>query len=197
MNSNKKTAVMVAVLFLTSTVAAMIGSALIDSYFIDKNPDYSQLIIAVLFWDYCSVAVALIGVLMFPILKPHNKSLAVGYAFFRIIECAVIIIIGIYFLSSLIYIQNYYLLIYIPSGIAGLILSYGLYQSKLVPRSISVLGLIGYALLLCATMIEYIDPSLNANVLFIFLILYLPGTVFEILLPVWLIVKGFNSDAYS
>lgn len=35
MNSNKKTAIIVAILFLTSTVTAIIGSTLIDSYFID------------------------------------------------------------------------------------------------------------------------------------------------------------------
>jgi len=194
MNSNRKTAIIVGVLFLTSTVAFMLGSIRIQSYFIDKHPNINQLIIGVLLEVYCGVAVAGIGVMMFPILKKFNERLALGYVIFRIIECAIIIVSGIYLLSLLKLIQDYHLMIYLFTGIGGLIFSYLLYQSKLVPRLISVLGLIGYALLLTGTLLDMLG---HVDLDGAGMIVLLPGGLFEIILPIWLIVKGFNSSAIA
>ncbi|GAH92205.1 unnamed protein product, partial [marine sediment metagenome] len=84
-------------------------------------------------------------------------------------------------------------LVYIINGVASLMLAYLLYQSKLIPRSISVLGLIGGAVLLAGTslaMFGLIDVDQGAGMLVV-----LPGGLFELILPIWLIVKGFNSSA--
>ena len=194
MNSNRKTAIIVGVLFLTSTVAFMLGSIRIQIYFIDKHPNINQLIIGVLLEVYCGVAVAGIGVMMFPILKKFNERLALGYVIFRIIECAIIIVSGIYLISLLKLIQDYDLMIYLFTGIGGLIFSYLLYQSKLVPRLISVLGLIGYALLLTGTLLDMLG---HVDLDGAGMIVLLPGGLFEIILPIWLIVKGFNSSAIA
>ena len=194
MNSNRKTAIIVGVLFLTSTVAFMLGSICIQSYFIDKHPNINQLIIGVLLEVYCGVAVAGIGVMMFPILKKFNERLALGYVIFRIIECAIIIVSGIYLISLLKLIQDYDLMIYLFTGIGGLIFSYLLYRSKLVPRLISILGLIGYALLLTGTLLDMLG---HVDLDGAGMIVLLPGGLFEIILPIWLIVKGFNSSAIA
>jgi hypothetical protein len=194
MNSHRKTAIIVGVLFLTSTVAFMLGSMSIQSYFIDKHPNINQLIIGVLLEFYCGVAVAGIGVMMFPILKKFNERLALGYVIFRIIECAIIIVSGIYLISLLKLIQDYDLMIYLFTGIGGLIFSYLLYQSKLVPRLISVLGLIGYALLFTGTLLDMLG---HVDLDGAGMIVLLPGGLFEIILPIWLIVKGFNSSAIA
>jgi hypothetical protein len=194
MNSHRKTAIIVGVLFLTSTVAFMLGSMSIQSYFIDKHPNINQLIIGVLLEVYCGVAVAGIGVMMFPILKKFNERLALGYVIFRIIECAIIIVSGIYLISLLKLIQDYDLMIYLFTGIGGLIFSYLLYQSKLVPRLISVLGLIGYALLFTGTLLDMLG---HVDLDGAGMIVLLPGGLFEIILPIWLIVKGFNSSAIA
>jgi len=194
MNSNRKTAIIVGVLFLTSTVAFMLGSICIQSYFIDKHPNINQLIIGVLLEVYCGVAVAGIGVMMFPILKKFNERLALGYVIFRIIECAIIIVSGIYLLSLLKLIQDYHLIIYLFTSIGGLMFSYLLYQSKLIPRFISVLGLIGYALLLTGTLLDMLG---HVDLDGAGMIVLLPGGLFEIILPIWLIVKGFNSSAIA
>jgi hypothetical protein len=52
----------------------------------------------------------------------------------------------------------------------------------------SVLGLIGYAALLIGSSLELFGLNL-------YMIHYLPGGLFELVLPIWLIVKGFDSSA--
>ena len=74
-------------------------------------------------------------------------------------------------------------------------LAYLLYQSKLIPRSISVLGLIGGAVLLAGTslaMLGLIDVDQGAGMLAV-----LPGGLFELILPIWLFVKGFNPSVIA
>ncbi|KKN62788.1 hypothetical protein LCGC14_0508490 [marine sediment metagenome] len=194
MISNRATAIIVGILFLTSTAAIFIGGALIESYFIDKPPDKTLLIIGVLLEAYCGVAVAGIGVLMFPLLKPHNEKLALGYVVFRILELVVIIIGEVITFTLLTYNQDYYLLVALFTGIGGLMFCYLLYQSKLVPRFISVLGFVGYAMLVTALILEWLGYSIFNFFNFPGVMFYLPGIAFEITLPVWLIVKGFISS---
>lgn len=195
MNTNRKTEIIVGVLFLTSTAAFMLGSALIRSYVIGENLNKTLLTIGVLFEIYCGFAVAGIGILMFPILRMFNEKLALGYVIFRIIECAIIIVGGIYLLALLKLMWNHEMIIFIFSGLGGLVFSYLLYQSKLIPRYLSDLGIIGYAMLLLGVsldMLGYVDINAGAGML-----LYLPGGLFELFLPLWLFVKGFNPSAIT
>lgn len=193
--SHRKTAIIVGILFLTSTVAFSMGSSFIKSYFNTGNLDKTPLTNGVLLEIYCGIAVAGIGILMFPILKKFNRKLALGYAIFRIIECAAIIIGGIYLLSLLRLMWNYESIIFTFTGLGGLIFSYLLYQSKLIPRYLSVLGIIGYALLLLGVLLNmwgYVDLNTSTGML-----LYLPGGLFELFLPLWLFVKRFNPSAIA
>lgn len=195
MNTNRMIAIIVGALFLTSTVAFMLGSALIRSFVIGEDPNKTLLTIGVLFEIYCGVAVAGIGILMFPILRMFNKNLALGYAIFRIIECVSIIIGGAYLLSLLKLMWNHEMIIFIFTGLGGLIFSYLLYRSRLVTRYFSVLGIIGYTMLLLGALLKmlgYVDINAGAGML-----LYLPGGLFELLLPLWLIVKGFDPSAIA
>ena len=192
MNTNRKIAVIVGVLFLTATITYMTGSGLIRSFFIDENPNKTSLVIGVLLEIADGVAVVGIGVLMFPILKMFNKRLALGYVIFRIIECAIIIAAGIYMLSLLKLMWKYEMIIFLFTGLGGLIFSYLLYQSKLIPRLLSALGVIGYAMLSVGVLLDllgYFYMNTDAGML-----LYIPGGLFELFLPVWLFIKGFNSS---
>jgi amino acid permease len=225
MNTNRKTAIIVGVLFLTATVTFMLGDDALTGSILD-DPDYlvsvsknrTKVIMGMLIAFIDGIAIVGIAVLLFPILKKHNEPIALGYVGLRITEFAVIIA---YLISPLVLItlsQEYVKagdpdasyfqtlgtlfqagrywaiqLVYIFNGLAGLMLAYLLYQSKLIPRSISVLGLIGYALLLPGALLDmfgYVDTLHGAG-----MIVFLPGALFEILLPIWLIVKGFNSSA--
>jgi hypothetical protein len=157
---------------------------------------------------------------MFPILKKHNEPIALGYVGTRIAE---LVIILAYLIPPLLLItlsQEYvkagapdasnfetlgavlqaerywvFRLIYILNGVASLLFCYLLYKSKLVPRFLSVLGFIGGAVLLIGTILDMlvlIDVNQGAGLLVVLLL-----GLFELILPIWLFVKGFNPSAIA
>jgi len=221
-NSNRKTAVIVGVLFISATVSAVLAGLFLES--ILNDPDYliriaaneNQVLIAVLLELILAVSVVGIAVFLFPIFRKHNEALALGYVGIRILE-AVIIIVGAISALLLLTLSREYvagvpdassfqtsstLLLaerdwtfllgpVIVFTLNSLILNYLLYQSKLVPRFISVWGLIGATLLLAAGLLAMFDIySIESTTL-----LAAPIGVNEMFLAVWLIVKGFNSSA--
>jgi hypothetical protein len=226
MNSNRQTAIIVGVLFLTATVTGMLGESLTGSivnapdYLINVYPNRTQVIIGVLISFILGLAVVGIAVLLFPILKMHNEPIALGYVSIRSAEFALILVWSISPLMLITLGQEYveagdpdassiqalgavllalrhwaWRLIYVINGVVTLMLAYLLYQPKLVPRSISVLGLIGGAVLLAGTavaMLGLIDIDQGAGLLVV-----LPGGLFELILPIWLFVKGFSSSAIT
>ena len=195
MKSIRKIAVIVGLLFLVSTLTFMIGSNLIQSFLVDETHNKSPLILGVILEIICGVAVAVIGVLMFPILKLFNKRLALGYVIFRVIECTIIIVGGIYLLSLLKFMWKYEMIIFVFTALGGLIFSYLLYLSKLIPRYLSVLGIIGYAMLFLGVLLDMFSLfNINDGAS---MLLYLPGGLFELFLPIWLFIKGFNSSAIT
>ena len=139
------------------------------------------------------VAVIGIAVIMFPILKTYNEKLDLGYIIIKIIEGGVMIIAGIMFLSQnallleirdWIYVSHAYIFI-----LGALIFYYLLYQSKLIPRFISVWGVIAVIMLLVGNLLEIMGIS-PAMLIFLFL----PIMLNEVFLAIWLIAKGFNAD---
>ena len=173
----------------------MIGSNLIQSFLIDETQNKSPLILGVILEIICGVAVVGIGVLMFPILKLFNKRLALGYVIFRVIECTIIIVGGIYLLSLLKFMWKYEMIIFVFTALGGLIFSYLLYLSKLVPRYLSGLGIIGYLMLFLGVVLDMFSIfNINDGA---GMLLYLPGGLFELFLPIWLFIKGFNSSAIA
>jgi len=191
--STRRTAVFVGVLFLAATITFMTGSSLVRSFFADTQPNPTSLIIGALFEIACGLAVTGIGVLMLPILQTFNRGLALGYVGFRIVECAIIVAGGIYMVSLSSPIWKYEMILFVFTGLGGLIFSYLLYQSNLIPRWLSVLGLVGYALLSIGVLLDllgYFAMNTNSGML-----VYLPGGLFELCLPLWLFIKGFNSLA--
>ncbi|MDW7776000.1 MAG: DUF4386 family protein [Methanosarcinales archaeon] len=69
----------------------------------------------------------------------------------------------------------------------------GSYQSKLVPRFISVWGIIGSTMIIVVTLIHMIAGSTVIP----FIFSHLPVISNELFLAVWLIVKGFNPSAIA
>jgi hypothetical protein len=173
------------------------------------------LAIAAVLWLMAAAWDAAHGVLMFPVLKQHNSErTAVGYLGFRIMDGLIIAIMVLFVLiqipigseylnagaSDASYLQalsavfmqaqlDAYNIAMITLGISGLILCYAFYKSKLVPRLLAVWGLVGYAVILCGSVLEV----LGFNLLTIHAI---PGGLWEVFIGVWLIVKGFNPSAF-
>jgi hypothetical protein len=86
---------------------------------------------------------------------------------------------------------------WIPLGLGGVILSSILYHTKLVPRFISIVGIIGYAVLVPSailTLFGVLDTSSGD----LGGLIAIPVAVFEIILmPIWLYAKGFNRTAIA
>jgi hypothetical protein len=72
-------------------------------------------------------------------------------------------------------------------GIAGLMLCYAFYRTKLIPRWIAVWGLVGYAIIFFGMVSEIMGSGLG-------LVSSIPGGLWEVFIGVWLVVKGFNSS---
>jgi hypothetical protein len=186
----RKIAVWVGVLFLVQMITAMIGNTIVES-FVPGSGGSARLTTGVLLGISSGIAVAAIGLLMYPVLKTANRRLAPWYPAFRLIELAVSAIGGIYLLTRLEVFPNHMLLIYLPTGLGGLLLTYLLFVSRLVPRPIALLGLAGYALLFFGAIADLggmVDMNNGSG-----MVLLAPGGVFEfVALPIWLFAKGFN-----
>ena len=187
---NRPIAVAVGILFFFQLITFLIGSSLIETY-LDGEASRTTLTMGVLLEMAAGVAVVAIGILMYRVLKTVDRKLALGYPIMRVLEFAVSATLAIYLLSQLQEFPNHLLWVYIPTGIGGLILNYLLFTSRIVPRPIAVLGLIGYALLLLVVPLDLmgvVEESRGVG-----LALLVPGGLYEfVILPIWLIAKGFR-----
>ena len=75
-------------LFVVQMVSAMFGTSLIQA-FVDGNPDRAPMTVGVALMTVSGLAVVAIGLLMYPVLKQVNPTLAVWYPVLRIVECLV------------------------------------------------------------------------------------------------------------
>ena len=139
-----------------------------------------------------SAAVVCIGVLLFPILRRYSEGMALGYAGARIIESVLLIVgaLSALLLLTLRWHELTFEVAMIALGAGSLLLCYILYTAKLVPRAISVLGFVGYIALFVWGWSEIFGLNIG-------LVLFIPGAIFEIVFPLWLIIKGFNEPAVT
>jgi hypothetical protein len=183
-------------------------------YLSQVSANRAQVVLGVLLELINGVAYLGIGVLMFPILKQRFESMALGYVGFRIIEFVMQTLSDLSPLSLLTLSEEFvragapeassfqalgtlllaerswaFQMVSITLGLGALLFYYTLYQSKLVPRFISIWGLIGAAVVLANTMLDMFSLTVpNLGVLML---------LNELFLGVWLIVKGFNSSAIA
>ena len=221
---NRKTAIMVGVLYIIGTVAGILS--LVFTGPILESPDYlvqvsinpNQIVLGALFVLTMGLALAMVPVMMFPILKSYNAALALGYVLFRgALEAVTYLVFVIGWLSLPLISQKF-----IKAGateasffqslgdlvleahaqishvlaivfiLGALMFYYVLYQSKLVPRWLSGWGLL-------AAIPYFVSGFLGLFTLpsplgTIPMVLVLPMAMQEMVLAVWLIVRGFNSS---
>ena len=136
------------------------------------------------------LAVIGIAILMFPFLKHYGKKSSQSYLALKSIEGILMIIAGVLFFlhtPSLLALRDQIYLIHgYIFAIPALLFYFLLYQSKLIPRWLSIWGSIASVLLIIVNLLELmkIIPALE--------VLYLPIVLNEIVLALWLITKGFN-----
>jgi hypothetical protein len=162
-----------------------------------------------------SVVVVGLGVLFFPIIESHGKRTALAYLASRIVE-AVLLSVGVLVLLMVLPLGRYaveaeststawamalitiaaqantvaYQIAMISLGLASLFVCWLLFRTRLIPRPLAIWGLIGYALFLGGAIAEIFGISSGV-------MLSIPGGLFELALGLWLVIKGFQPEAYG
>ena len=221
MTADRKLAFVAGLLYLITYLAiptlALYGPALSEPTFIlGASGDTAVLWGAVL---ELIVAFAIVGtgVALFPVLRRQNEALALGFVTARLFEAGVITV-GILSLLSIVTLQqevgstagaaadslvitgrslvathDWSFLIgqTLLPGINALLLGTLFYRSRLVPRVIPLLGLIGGPLLIASALGQVI--GINEQYSAWSAIAVLPIFLWELLLGLWLVFKGFRS----
>jgi Domain of unknown function (DUF4386) len=155
------------------------------------------------------------AVLFFPILEKHGKRTALAYLAAMIIEvvfltagvlCLLIIpslaqhevsagqasVGWATALGSLAVQANTmaYQIAEMSLGLGGIFLCALLFRVRLIPRWLAGWGVIGYAILLIGFIAEIFGIHIS-------LIFSIPGGLFELALGIWLLIKGFQHEAYG
>lgn len=163
------------------------------------------------------VAVAGIGtaVALFAVLKKQNTELALGLVASRTLEAATIFV-GVAFILSIVTLRkdgvgsgglvtshalaalyDRIMLLgqsFMPA-INDALLGFMLYRSRLVPRALSWIGLIGSPILIVGYLL--VLSGVLGQHSSVAALCALPVAVFEFVLGVWLVVKGFNPQAVA
>ncbi len=214
MTSLRKTSLVAGLLYLLTFVSiptlALYGSIHSPNFILGSESDRPIIIGGML-----EIIVALSGIataiVLFPVLKKQNEEAAIGLVAARILESSTIFV-GVAFLLSIVTLRQagvgaeglvtshalvslydrIFLLgqSFIPA-ICDMLLGYLLYKSRLVPRTLSLIGLIGGPLLIVgyvAVLFGFIDRLAPLAVLSA-----VPVALFEFSLGIWLVVKGLNS----
>jgi hypothetical protein len=193
--STRNAGVFVGLVFLAATFTFAIGNALIHSYFLSVASHKGMLIAGGVCLFGCGVAVASNGLAMRRVLAPHAPIRSQAYRILRSVECLTLTAVGVYFLTGHARWDAYVLAVYAVSGAAGLVLSSALRTSRIVPKNLSILGLIGYPIFLGGTvlaMFNVVNVTHGAGMLAL-----VPGGLFELLLPIWLFTRGFTSSQFE
>lgn len=221
--SHRKTAIAVGVLFIACSAAAIL-SALPTGSLLDASDYLNQLaahdgrvIIGSIIEFIWAVTGAAIAVALYPVLRKYNRGLALGAACGRVVE-GVFVVVGTLGLVTLLTLGQkaagsadpsafsasgdllvglrdwcHGYLSLIPFLLGALMYYCVMYRWRLVPRWLSGWGVVGVVLGLAATIysaftqdfgLTSLNSALNA-----------PIGVQEMVLAVWLIVKGFNKTA--
>ena len=201
----------------------VLGSALDAPDFLSQiSAEGNRILVSALLSFVAACGSAGIAIALYPVLRKFNEGLALASVGFRLIEAVfytvgTLCLLSIFALSqesagvsgdAAIYIETLGRLLLTAKDLAGFVLGVmafciggGLYyvvfyRSRLIPRWLSVWGLIALALLFSAVLITLFDGepySVSGNLVF----LASPIALQEMVLAVWLIAKGFNQGAAS
>ena len=148
------------------------------------------------------------GVLFFPILEKYSQRTALAYLATMIVEVvllavgalALLLIVplakhagepGAQTLGSILVQANFtaYQMGEMVLGVGATFLCVLLFRTQLIPRWLAISGLIGYPILAAGTIAEIFGIHIG-------LYLTIPGFFFEVVMPFWLIFKGFKPEVY-
>ncbi|MFN8488912.1 MAG: DUF4386 domain-containing protein [Caldilineaceae bacterium] len=217
MSADRSATVMAGALYFLGLIAGVFSVVpVIDlpDYLVQISVHAGQVTVGALCQFLMMAAYMGMAVTLYPILHAYNERLALGYLGFRLVAAA-LIVIGVILLLLLLALSqeaskagapvsahfqtigeilrtgrdlvNHVGMILVLS-MGSLLLNMLLYQTKLVPRWLSVWGLAGTALTIgasCLFMVRSVDLLTSVYMNF-------PFALQEIVFAVWLLAKGFN-----
>jgi hypothetical protein len=223
MNSTRKIAVITGVIFIIATVAALLAAALTPDqtgtdYLTRFSAHTNQVAVGALLYLVAAFASAGIAIAMYPVMKGSNAGLALGSVVFRTLE-AVFYIVGVVSLLSLltlgqqfttagaagrtalqaigdllVSVHDHAALVAVFAFCLGAFMYYYLFfQSRLIPRWLSGFGIVAIILMFSACVLALFSGNLITS----YIPLAFPIFLQEMVLAVWLIVKGFNPSAIA
>jgi hypothetical protein len=166
------------------------------------------------------IAVVGIAVVIYPVLKPFSERLALGYVAARSIE-AVLFAIGTMHLLALVSLSHEFVaastppashfqtlggmllaghdwdnaaLAFTAFSLGAFTLNHVLYRARLVPRWLSVWGLVAATSILTARVMLMSGVELSSSTV---TVLDAPIMLQEVVLAAWLVAKGFNPAALA
>ncbi len=217
MSTMRKIAFAAGVLYLLTFVSiptlALYGPVHDPNYIIGPGPDT-----AVIFGGVLEIIVALacIGtaVALYPVVKRQNEGVALGFVGARVLEAGTIFAGVVCLLSvvtlrqagagagalvtgqALVALHDWFRLGQnLMPAVNALLLGSLLYQARLVPRILPLLGFIGAPLLVANTIVTMF--GITGLIYALTGIGVLPIALWEFLLGVWLTAKGFNPSAIT
>lgn len=155
------------------------------------------------------------GVLFFPILEKYGKRTALAYLGAMIVE-PVLLVMGALSLLMIVPLgqvaadaggasvgwanalgslaQQSNIIFYqageMSLALGGLFLCPLLFRTRLIPRFLAAWGVIGYAIFLTGTITEILGIHIG-------LVPAIPGGLWELVFGFWLVIKGFQPEAYA
>jgi hypothetical protein len=225
--TNRTTAILVGVLFIIGTAAGVLSVICLNpiqyhpDYLVQAAENQNQVILGALAVLTMGLSLAIVPVLMFPVSKKYNEPLALGYVVFRggletvtylgMVTCWLVLIpLGQEYVQAGAPAAPYFqtmgalilgaqdsinTLLIIVFSLGALMLYAVLYPSKLIPRWISGWGFVAILLhFSTAFLVMFRIADINSPIL---TMMNLPIFFQEMVMAVWLIVKGFNPSAIA
>jgi hypothetical protein len=222
MNSDNRNAKIAGASFLISYLGLIVGAIILAPILEDPlanaSPLAIQVGIGVLLESVNGIAVIGIAAMLYPILKRYNEGVALGYLAFRGVE-AFLSILGSAKAASLIELSHDFIDAGSPAGsyfdtllnlvladrhwtmemltvffiLGAIVFYFMLYRTEIVPRYISLWGIIAIILITAMNVILY----LGINIGMLGLFFALPIIANEFFIAIWLIVKGVDTSTLS
>jgi hypothetical protein len=224
MNSTRKIAVITGVLFILATLTGpLLATPLTPDltatdYLTQVSAHTNQVAGGVLLWIISAFTCVGIAISLYPVLKERNAGLALGSVIFRTLEAAFLLVGVVSLLSlltlsqqfttavaadrtslqaiggTLVSVRDHAALLSVFAFCLGAFMYYTLFfQSRLIPRWLSGWGIVAIIMLTTACVLSLF----SGNRITSYIPLAAPIAVQEIVLGVWLIVKGFNPSAIA
>ena len=216
LRAGKTTARIVGVLFITGTAAGILSAVVTgpilgaSDYLAAVSANTNQMFIGALLVLIMGLALAMVPVMMFPLFRRYNEALALGAVLFRgALEGTIYLAMVISWVLLVAVSRDYGVagsmqlqaqgallagtselinpILQIVFSLGALMFYILFYQSRLVPRWLSGWGIIGAVLYLAFGLLAMFGLNFD--------ILLAPLGVQEMILALWLIVKGFAPAA--